>query len=169
MNKLINYIYIGSEKRLGQLKLFKEENFEKVTKLNFSNEREIRDLLDSEVADFEGNIIVILLPGCVPSKGARATLKKIALINQLSWGWFRGNKKFTDMISQIKKISTIVTKTPNIDQGIYLSRELYFSLGGFGELNKFSFKEISKRLYSRLDPQKPLPPLIIKSKKVQVS
>ena len=56
MNKLINYIYIGSEKRLGQLKLFKEENFEKVTKLNFSNEREIRDLLDSEVADFEGNI-----------------------------------------------------------------------------------------------------------------
>ena len=53
MNKLINYIYIGSEKRLGQLKLFKEENFEKVTKLNFSNEREIRDLLDSEVADFD--------------------------------------------------------------------------------------------------------------------
>ena len=38
-----------------------------------------------------------------------------------------------------------------------------------GLLEKFSFKEISKRLYSRLDPQKPLPPLIIKSKKVQVS
>ena len=92
MNKLINYIYIGSEKRLGQLKLFKEENFEKVTKLNFSNERDIGDLLDSEIADFEGN------------------------------------KKFTDMISQIKKISTIVTKTPNTDQGIYLSRELYFCL-----------------------------------------
>ena len=53
--------------------------------MNFSNEREIGDLLDSEIADFEGNIIVILLPGCVPSKDARATLKKIALINQLSW------------------------------------------------------------------------------------
>ena len=52
LNKLINYIYIGSEKRLGQLKLFKEENFEKVTKLNFSNERDIGDLLDTEVADF---------------------------------------------------------------------------------------------------------------------
>ena len=144
----------------GQLK-----NIQKIIK----RKREIGDLLDSEVADFEGNIIVFLLPGCVPSKDARATLKKIALINQLSWGWFGGNKKFTDMISQIKKISTIVTKTPNTDQGIYLSRELYFSLGGFGELNKFSFKEISKRLYLRLDPQKPLPPLIIRSKKVQVS
>ena len=163
MNKLINYIYIGSEKRLSQLKLFKEESFEKVTKLNFSNEREIEDLIDSEIADFEGNIIVILLPGCVPSKDARFNLKKIALINQLSWGWFDVSRKFINMMSEIKKISSIVTKTPNPDQGIY------FSLGGFGELNRFSFKEISKRLYSRLDPQKPLPPLIIRSKKVKVS
>ena len=169
MNKLINYIYIGSEKRLNKLRLFKEENFEKVTKLNFSFENEIEDLLDSEIADFEGNIIVILFPGCIPNKDARFTLKKIALINQLSWGWFDGNKKFKDMITEIKKISTLVTKTPNPDQGIYFSRELYFSLGGFGELKRFSFKEISKRLYSRLDPQKPLPPLIIRSKRVGLS
>ena len=169
MNKLINYIYIGSEKRLSQLKLFKEESFEKVTKLNFSNEREIEDLIDSEIADFEGNIIVILLPGCVPSKDARFNLKKIGLINQLSWGWFDVSRKFIYMMSVIKKISSIVTKTPNPDQGIYFSRDLYFSLGGFGELNRFTFKEISKRLYSRLDPQKPLPPLIIRSKKVKVS
>ena len=107
MNKLINYIYIGSEKRLGQLKLFKEENFEKVTKLNFSNERDIGDLLDTEVADFEGNIIVILLPGCVPSKDARATLKKIALINQLSWGWFEGNKKFIESLEMFYHVANI--------------------------------------------------------------
>ena len=169
MNKLINYIYIGSNKRLSKLKLFKPDDFEKVTKLNFSSKKYIEDLLDTEIADFEGHIIVILVPGCYPSKEARTILKKIALINQLSWGWFEGSKKYTNMISEFKKISTFVTKAPNLDQGIYFSRELYFSLGGFGELDSFSFKEISKRLYSRLDPQKPLPPLIMKSKKIGLS
>ena len=169
MNKLINYIYIGSNKRLKQLKLFKADNFEKITKLNFSNKKNIEDLLDAEIADFDGNIIVILVPGCFPNKDARLTLKKIALINQLSWGWFDGSKRYTDMISEFKKISTFVTKAPNLDQGIYFSRELYFSLGGFGELDSFSFKEISRRLYSRLDPQKPLPPLIIKTKNIGLS
>ena len=93
MNKLINYIYIGSNKRLKQLKLFKADNFEKITKLNFSNKKDIEDLLDAEIADFDGNIIVILVPGCFPNKDARLTLKKIALINQLSWGWFDGSKR----------------------------------------------------------------------------
>ena len=169
MNKLINYIYIGSNKRLSKLKLFKACDFEKVTKLNFLNKTHIEDLLDAEIADFDGNIIVILVPGCFPNKNARLILKKIALINHLSWGWFDGSKKYTDVISEFKKISTFVTKAPNLDQGIYFSRELYFSLGGFGELDNFSFKEISKRLYSRLDPQKPLPPLIIKSKNIGIS
>tara|TARA_B100001057_G_scaffold17865_1_gene16518 strand:+ start:2617 stop:3126 length:510 start_codon:yes stop_codon:yes gene_type:complete len=169
LSELINYIYIGSNKRLNKLKLFKAEDFERITRLNFSNEKQIEHLLDSKIADFHGNIVVILLPGCIPNKDARLILKKIALINQLSWGWFDGSQKFVNMISEIKKISTYMTKSPNLEQGIFFSRELYFSLGGFGELKNFSFKEFSKRLYSRLDPQKPLPPLIIRAKKVQVS
>jgi len=169
LSKLVNYIYIGSNKRLNKLKLFKAENFEKITKLNFITEAEIEDLLDSEIADFKGNIVVILIPGCIPKKNARLVLKKIALINQHSWGWFESNKKVVDLISEIRKIRTHVTKNPSLDQGIYFSRELYFSLGGFGQIKRFSFKELSKRLYSRLDPQKPLSPLIIRSKKVELS
>jgi hypothetical protein len=34
---------------------------------------------------------------------------------------------------------------------------------------KSPFDEIGKRLYSRIDPQKPLPPLIIRSKKIGLS
>ncbi len=169
MSELINYIYIGSNKRLSKLKLFKAKDFEKITRLNFTSEKQIEDLLNTKIADFKGNIVVILIPGCIPSKDARLILKKIALINQHSWGWFGANQKFEDMISEIKRISNYITKTPNLDQGIFFSKELFFSLGGFGELKSFSFKEFSKRLYLRLDPQKPLPPLIIRSKKVLVS
>ena len=39
---------------------------------------------------------------------------------------------------------------------------LYFSIGGIGSFGGSPFSEISKRLYSRIDPQKPLSPLIIR-------
>ena len=61
-------------------------------------------------------------------------------------------------------MSTIVRSIPNLDQGIYFSKRLYFSIGGIGLFSGSPFKERSKRLYARIDPQKPLPALIIRSK-----
>ena len=58
--------------------------------------------------------------------------------------------------------------TPDLEQGIFFSKRLYFSIGGFGSFGISPFTEISKRLYSRIDPQKPLPALIIRTKNLRL-
>jgi len=55
-----------------------------------------------------------------------------------------------------------------LEQGIYFTKRLYFSVGGFGSIEPNIFSEISKRLYSRIDPQKPMPALIIRTKNLQL-
>ena len=92
----------------------------------------------------------------------------MALINQLSWGWFQINDK-NKIFNKIKGFASSISQIPKLEQGIFFSRDLYFSVGGIGELGKSPFNEIAKRLYSRIDPQKPLSPLIIRSKKVGLS
>ena len=67
-------------------------------------------------------------------------------------------------IENVKKINTLVRSIPDLEQGIYFSKSLYFSIGGIGSFRGSPFSEISKRLYSRIDPQKPLSPLIIRTK-----
>ena len=92
----------------------------------------------------------------------------MALINQLSWGWFKLNNK-NKILSKLKGIILSMNQIPTLEQGIFFSRDLYFSIGGIGKVMKSPFDEIGKRLYSRIDPQKPLPPLIIRSKKIGLS
>ena len=43
-------------------------------------------------------------------------------------------------------------------------KSLYFCVGGVGEFGSKQFKEISKRFNTRIDPQNPLPSLIIRTK-----
>ena len=76
--------------------------------------------------------------------------------------------KKNDFLQNLKKISSSMSSIPNIEQGIYFSKRLYFSVGGIGRFGPSPFKEISKRFYSRIDPQKPLPPLIIRTKNLDI-
>ena len=100
---------------------------------------------------------------------ARAeALKKIALIGLSSWGWFEFNQARKNIMQNIKRVSTIVRSIPNLEQGIYFSKRLYFSVGGMGVFDSSPFSEISKRFYSRIDPQKPLPALIIRTKNLNL-
>ena len=57
---------------------------------------------------------------------------------------------------------------PDLEQGIYFSKSLYFSVGGIGSFGSSPFSEISKRFYSRIDPQNPLPALIIRTKNLNI-
>ncbi len=162
---LVNYIYIGSKKRLEKLKFFKPFSFENITSIGFDNETELVELIDKVIADSSSNLVVLLPPGTSPNKSSRESLKKMALINQLSWGWFKLNYK-NKIFSKLRGIILSMKQTPTLEQGIFFSRDLYFSIGGIGKVLKSPFDEIGKRLYLRIDPQKPLPPLIIRSKKV---
>ena len=164
---LVNYIYIGSNKRLEKLKFFKPFSFEDITSVGFDTKTELVELIDKVIADSSSNLVVLLPPGSSPNKSSRESLKKMALINQLSWGWFKLNNN--KLLNQLKGIILSMNQIPTLEQGIFFSRDLYFSIGGIGKVTKSPFDEIGKRLYSRIDPQKPLPPLIIRSKKIGLS
>ena len=81
---------------------------------------------------------------------------------------FNTTLKEKNIMQNIKKVNTVLRSIPDLEQGIYFSKRLYFSVGGFGSIEPNIFSEISKRLYSRIDPQKPLPALIIRTKNLQL-
>ena len=111
----------------------------------------------------------MLPPSSIPSSDSRDTLKKISLVNVSAWGWFKYNSKRKNLAQNLGKITTFISGVPSLEQGLYFSKRLYFSIGGIGEVGSSPFAEISKRLQSRLDPQKPLQPLSIRTKNLKIS
>lgn len=166
--ELITYIVLGSNKRLKGLKLPNSSKNEEFLLANLSEKKSFEETLDQIIFDAKGNIIVLLPPSSFPNSKSKEILQKISMIDQSSWGWFRFNDKKNDFLQNLKKISSSMSSIPNIEQGIYFSKRLYFSVGGIGRFGPSPFKEISKRFYTRIDPQKPLPPLIIRTKNLDI-
>ena len=161
--ELVTYIVLGSHSRLARLKKFKVENDEECIFLSFNDYASLVQTLDNVIADSSGSIIVLLPPSSIPKKKNRVSLKKMAMINYPVWGWFDLPTSEDKVSSNLKKLNTFIRTTPSIEQGIYFTKDLYFSIGGMGKFKADYFTEISKRLYSRLDPQKPLAPLTSRS------
>ena len=161
--ELVTYIVLGSHSRLARLKKFKVENDEECIFLSFNDYASLVQTLDNVIADSSGSIIVLLPPSSIPKKKNRISLKKMAMINYHVWGWFDLPNSEDKVSSNLKKLNTFIRTTPSIEQGIYFTKDLYFSIGGMGKFKADYFTEISKRLYSRLDPQKPLAPLTSRS------
>ena len=161
--ELVTYIVLGSHSRLARLKKFKVENEEECIFLSFNDYASLVQTLDNVIADSSGSIIVLLPPSSIPKKKNRISLKKMAMINYPVWGWFDLPNSEDKVSSNLKKLNTFIRTTPSIEQGIYFTKDLYFSIGGMGKFKADYFTEISKRLYSRLDPQKPLAPLTSRS------
>ena len=166
--ELVTYIVLGSNSRLQGVKLPSNNKFEEYLPLSFDSKENILIKLDELITFSHGELVVLLPPSCYPNNLAKEQLKKIALIGLSSWGWFQYNSKRKNIVQNIKKVNTLIRSTPNLEQGIYFSKRLYFSVGGFGSIEPNIFSEISKRLYSRIDPQKPLPALIIRTKNLQL-
>ena len=165
---LITYIILGSSDRLKGLKLPLSSKKEEYVLTNFSKKESFEKTLDNIIFNSKGNLIVLLPPSATPNQKSKEILKKISMIDQSSWGWFRYNDKKNDFIQNLKKITSSVRSIPNIEQGIYFTKRLYFSVGGIGKFGTSPFNEISKRFYSRIDPQNPLPALIIRTKNLDI-
>ena len=135
---------------------------------NFSENQSFEESIDTIVFNSKGNLIVFLPPSSSPCLKSKKVLKKISIIDQSSWGWFEYDERKNDFIQNLKKISSAMRSIPNIEQGIYFTKRLYFSVGGIGKFGISPFKEISKRFYSRIDPQKPLPALIIRTRNLDL-
>ena len=166
--ELVTYIVLGSKSRLQGIKLPTNNKFEEYISLNFDSKHKILENLDQLITDSQGELIVLLPPSSYPNSLAKEALKKIALIGLSSWGWFEYNSKRKNLVQNIKKVNTLIRSIPDLEQGIYFTKRLYFSVGGFGSIEPNIFSEISKRLYSRIDPQKPMPALIIRTKNLQL-
>ena len=166
--ELVTYIVLGSKSRLQGIKLPVNNKFEEYISLSFDSKNDIQEKLDQLITTSHGELIVLLPPSSYPNNIAKEALKKIALIGLSTWGWFQYNSKRKNLVQNIKKVNTLIRSIPDLEQGIYFSKRLYFSVGGFGSTESNIFSEISKRLYSRIDPQKPLPALIIRTKNLQL-
>ena len=166
--ELVTYIVLGSKSRLQGIKLPTNNKFEEYVSLNFDSKHKILEKLDQLITASQGELIVLLPPSSYPNNLAKEALKKIALIGLSSWGWFEYNSKRKNLVQNIKKVNTLIRSIPDLEQGIYFTKRLYFSVGGFGSMEPNIFSEISKRLYSRIDPQKPMPALIIRTKNLQL-
>ncbi len=164
---LVTYIVLGSEERLKTLKLPISNREEEYLFANFSNNVSCEKKLDQLVTNSCGNLIVFLPPSAFPNLKAKNALKKIAMLDLSAWGWFRFKEK-KDFLQNIKKISTTLRNIPKLEQGIFFSKRLYFSVGGIGDFGSDPFKEISKRFYTRIDPQNPLPALIIRTTNLEI-
>ena len=167
--ELVTYIVLGSESRLKNIKLPLANKYEEYLLANFSSNTSYQNQLDDLVTRSKGEVVVFLPPSSFPNIEAKEALKKIALIGLSSWGWFEYSLKRKNSLQNIKKISTLVRSIPDIEQGIFFTKRLYFSIGGSGSFSSETFSEISKRLYSRIDPQKPLPALIIRTKNLKLN
>ena len=165
---LITYIVLGSSERLKGLKLPLSSKKEEYVLTNFSRKESFEKTIDKIIFNSKGNLIVLLPPSATPNQKSKEILRKISMIDQSSWGWFRYNDKKNDFIQNLKKITSSVRSIPNIEQGIYFTKRLYFSVGGIGKFGTSPFNEISKRFYSRIDPQNPLPALIIRTKNLDI-
>ena len=167
--ELVTYIVLGSESRLKNIKLPLVNKYEEYLLANFSSNTSYQNQLDDLVTRSKGEVVVFLPPSSFPNIEAKEALKKIALIGLSSWGWFEYSLKRKNILQNIKKITTLVRSIPDIEQGIFFTKRLYFSIGGSGSFSSETFSEISKRLYSRIDPQKPLPALIIRTKNLKLN
>ena len=166
--ELVTYIVLGSYERLKNLKLPSSNIFEEYLSANFSDESSLEKDLDELIANSKGSLIVLLPPSSFPNIKAKKALEKISMIDLSTWGWFKFNKNNNDVIQNLKKISASIRSIPDIEQGIFFTKRLYFSVGGIGRLGSSPFKEISKRFYSRIDPQNSLPALIIRTKNFNI-
>ena len=166
--ELVTYIVLGSNQRLKNIKIPSPTKVEEYVPANFNDNNLIVKTIDSLVSNAKGNLVVLLPPSSIPNKRSKEILKKISMIDLSAWGWFQFNKNNNDIIQNLKKISSAMRSIPNLEQGIFFNKRLYFSVGGIGVFGNQPFKEISKRFYSRIDPQNPLPPLIIKTKNLEL-
>ena len=160
----VSFIIIGSKERLSKVKSYQIEDGVECLLCPFLNIGELPSLLDLKIAELDSVAISIIPAGAFPKKNARKQLVHFSRSEYQFWGWYHFGNKFKGAIQNIGKINTFFNKVPQLEQGIFFTKSLYFSVGGLGEIKSNPFAELAKRFYLRLDPQKPLPSLTIRSK-----
>ena len=162
----VTYIIIGSKERLSKVKSYQIEEGVECLLCPFSSIEELPSLLDSKIAELQSDVISIIPAGAFPKKLARKQLLHFSKSKYQFWGWYHFGNKFKGAFQSIGKLNTFFNKVPQVEQGIFFTKSLYFSVGGLGETGPNPFSELARRFYFRLDPQNPLPSLTIRAKSI---
>ena len=133
--ELVTFIVLGSKSRLKGIKLPDNNKFEEFIASNFDPDTSYKDQLDELITSSKGELIVLLPPSSFPNQEAKESLKKISLIGLSTWGWFEYSLTRKNIIQNLKKVSTLVRSIPDLEQGIYFTKRLYFSVGGVGTVS----------------------------------
>ena len=160
----VSYIIIGSKERLSRVKSYQIEEGVECLLCPFQSMGDLPSLLDLKIAELDSQVISIIPAGAFPKKDARAQLVHFSRSEYQFWGWYHFGNKFKGEAQSIGKLNTFLNKVPQLEQGIFFSKSLYFSVGGLGDIGVNPFAELAKRFYLRLDPQNPLPSLTIRAK-----
>ena len=160
----VSYVIIGSKERLSRVKSYQIEKGAECLLCPFQSLLELPSILDSKIADLDSSVISLIPAGAFPRKSAREQLIHFSRSEYQFWGWYHFGNKFKGASQRIGKLNTFLNKVPQLEQGIFFSKLLYFSVGGLGDSGDNPFAELAKRFYLRLDPQKPLPSLTIRAK-----
>ena len=160
----VSYVIIGSKERLSRVKSYQIEKGAECLLCPFQSLQELPSILDSKIADLDSSVISLIPAGAFPKKVAREQLIHFSRSEYQFWGWYHFGNKFKGASQRIRKLNTFLNKVPQLEQGIFFSKLLYFSVGGLGDSGDNPFAELAKRFYLRLDPQKPLPSLTIRAK-----
>ena len=160
----VSYIIIGSKERLSRVKSYQIEEGVECLLCPFKSIEELPSLLDTKIAELDSQVISIIPAGAFPKKDARAQLVHFSRSEYQFRGWYNFGNKFKGAAQSIGKLNTFLNKVPQLEQGIFFSKALYFSVGGLGDSGVNPFAELAKRFYLRLDPQNPLPSLTIRAK-----
>ena len=160
----VSYIIIGSKERLSRVKSYQIEEGTECLLCPFHKLQGLPSLLDAKIADLDSSVISIIPAGAFPRKNARAQLVHFSRSEYQFWGWYHFGNKFKGAAQSMRKLNTFLNKVPQLEQGIFFSKSLYFSVGGLGDSGVNPFAELAKRFYLRLDPQNPLPSLTIRAK-----
>ena len=160
----VSYVIIGSKERLSRVKSYQIEKGAECLLCPFQSLQELPSILDSKIADLDSSVISLIPAGAFPRKIAREQLIHFSRSEYQFWGWYHFGNKFKGASQRIRKLNTFLNKVPQLEQGIFFSKLLYFSVGGLGDSGDNPFAELAKRFYLRLDPQKPLPSLTIRAK-----
>jgi len=162
--KQVSYIVVGSKARLDRIQPYQLEEESECVFCPFLSSEELPALMDSAISSVNSKVIALIPAGAFPQKKARLQLHHFASNDHPFWGWYHFGNKFKGAMQTIGKVNTFLNKTPQLEQGIFFSKPLYFSVGGMGSASSNPFSELAKRFYLRLDPQNPLPSLTIRSK-----
>ena len=104
------------------------------------------------------DVLVFIPAGKFLSKANQRRLLEYTSSDKEFWGWFSSNNR------DKSKFRIMAERFNFTETGIFLTNELFFSIGGQDLRNFNDFKKLFSKLNARLVPQKALLPLLNKNK-----